>query len=312
MDASQIGFAFLFSIIAGLSTGIGSLISLVTKQPSLKYLSFSLGLSAGVMLYVSFIELLPEGFESIGELGGLLLFLGGLGFGALIDKLLPEVKNPHHLQGRTPCNEYKELLTAEASPLQPVKDSQILVLPNPKGGSRRGGQRHRHRYYGGAMLAEQTEKSSISSQQLYRTGMLTAIIIAIHNFPEGIATFGSSLADLSLGILVTVAIAIHNIPEGISVSIPIYCATGDRKKAFRYSFLSGLAEPVGALLGFLVLFPIMSEAVLGGMLSFIAGIMIFIAVDELIPTAHNCGHGHAALLGLVFGMGIMAISIILI
>ena len=305
MDASQIGFAFLLSIIAGLSTGIGSLISLAAKQPRLKYLSFSLGLSAGVMLYVSFIELLPEGFESIGEIGGLFVFLGGLGFGALIDKLLPEVKNPHHLQGCAPCNGCAEKSSVEVSP-------QILVLPDIEGEPRRRGQRHMRRHHGGAMVEELVEKVPPTSQQLYRTGTFTAIILAIHNIPEGIATFGSALSDLSLGILVAVAITIHNIPEGISVSIPLYCATGDRKKAFRYSFLSGLAEPLGALLGFLVLLPIMSDAVLGGMLCFVGGIMIYIAVDELIPTAHNCGHGHAALLGLIFGMAIMAVSIILL
>ncbi len=263
MDPATIGIAFSCSIFAGLSTGFGSLIAYFMRKPNLKYLAFSLGLSAGVMLYVSFVELLPEGMEAVGDGWGLLAFFIGIGLGALFDVILPEFDNSHHLKDCLACEEYDE-------------------------------------------------ETKSRKCKMMRTGVMTAIIIAIHNFPEGIATFGSALSDISLGLLVTIAIAIHNIPEGISVSIPIYYATGSRKKALQYSFISGLAEPLGATIGFLVLMPFLSEALLGSLLAFTAGVMIYIAVDELIPSAHGCGQGHEAIFGLCIGMGVMAVSIMLL
>ena len=146
---------------------------------------------------------------------------------------------------------------------------------------------------------------------LYRIGLLTAVTIAIHNFPEGLATFASALKDIKLGIPIAVAVAIHNIPEGIAVSIPIYYATGDRKKAFMLSFLSGLAEPLGALIGYLFLFLFFNDAVLGILLGSVAGIMVFISLDELLPAAREYGKPHYAIYGLVAGMMVMAVSLIL-
>jgi ZIP family zinc transporter len=145
-----------------------------------------------------------------------------------------------------------------------------------------------------------------------RTGLFTALVIAIHNFPEGLATFGTALTNVKLGIIIAIAIAIHNIPEGISVSMPIYYATKSKKKAFWYSFLSGIAEPVGAIIGFLILIPFLSEYVLGSMLAFVAGIMVYISIDELLPMAHEYGHNHTVVIGFVSGMLIMAISLLLI
>ena len=150
------------------------------------------------------------------------------------------------------------------------------------------------------------------SNKLFRTGILTAIIIAIHNFPEGIATFAAALNDLRLGIPIAIAIAIHNIPEGIAVSIPIYYATGNRKKAFFYSFLSGLAEPVGAIIGYLILLPFLNNTVYGILYALVAGVMVFISLDELLPAAREYGEHHLSIYGLVAGMGIMAISLLLI
>lgn len=144
-----------------------------------------------------------------------------------------------------------------------------------------------------------------------RLGVLTALAIAIHNFPEGIATFVSAFQDPGVAIPIVAAIAIHNIPEGIAVSVPIYQATGSRQKAFLYSFLSGLAEPIGALLGWLILIPIMSDMVYGIIFAGVAGIMVFISVDELLPASREYGEHHLSIYGLIAGMMVMATSLLL-
>lgn len=146
---------------------------------------------------------------------------------------------------------------------------------------------------------------------LMRAGGLTALAIEIHNFPEGLATFGTAISDLKLGVLITIAIAIHNIPEGISVSIPIFCATGNRKKEFIYSLIAGIAEPVGAVIGFLILMPFLSAGLLTGLLAFVAGIMVYISVDEILPMAHRYGHGHIVIIGMILGMFIIALSLLM-
>jgi ZIP family zinc transporter len=142
-------------------------------------------------------------------------------------------------------------------------------------------------------------------------GALTALAIAIHNFPEGIATFIAAIKDPNLGIAITVAVAIHNIPEGVSVSIPVYYATGDKKKAFKLSFISGLAEPLGALVGFLILMPFLNDVIFGVVFATVAGIMVYIALDELLPAAREFGQAHLSIYGLIAGMMVMAVSLIL-
>ena len=193
-----VGIALALTLLAGLSTGIGSAIAYFIRRPRIAYLSFALGFSAGVMIYVSFMELLPQAIAGAGQAQAVLFFFIGVAFIGLIDLLVPEPENPHNLEG----------------------------LDEPQGphGERR----------------------------LMRTGLLMALAIAAHNFPEGLATFAAGLTDTHLGVFIAVAVAIHNIPEGIAVSVPIFYATGNRKKAFTYSFLSGLAEPAGAALGYLV------------------------------------------------------------
>jgi len=146
---------------------------------------------------------------------------------------------------------------------------------------------------------------------LMRTGVLTALAIGIHNFPEGLVTFLGALVDPSLGISIAVAVAIHNIPEGISVSVPIFYATGNKRKAFTYSFLSGLAEPLGGLIGYFVLRPFINDIVIGILFAVVAGIMVFISLDQLLPTAREYGKGHTAIAGLVLGMAVMALSLLL-
>ncbi len=256
--SENVGIALALTLVAGLSTGIGSAIAYFIKHPKVLYLSFSLGLSAGVMIYVSFVELLPDAIEELGEQWSVLFFFIGIGFIALIDLLVPERENPHNYEG----------------------------LDEPK--------------------------SPDASHHLMRTGVMTALAIGIHNFPEGLATFASALSDVRLGVFIAVAIAIHNIPEGIAVSMPIYFATGNRNKAFLYSFLSGVSEPVGAIVGYLVLMPFLTPIVLAGTLAFVAGVMIYISLDELLPMAHRYGHGHLVISGVILGMLIMAVSLMIL
>lgn len=262
----NIWLAFGLTLLAGLSTGIGSVIALFAKKTNTKILAVSLGFSAGVMLFVSMIEMFANAQASLqtalGEKPGaaatVAAFFAGILLIALIDRLIPQKDNPH---------EVKKMDAAQAS---------------PKG-----------------------------EKKLLRTGLFTALAIAIHNFPEGLATFVSALQEPSLAIPIVVAIAIHNIPEGIAVSIPIYYATGNQKKAFCYSFLSGLSEPLGAVVGYLLLLPFMNEMVYGLLFAAVAGIMVFISLDELLPSAREYGEHHLSIYGLVAGMAVMAASLLL-
>ncbi|MCG8411206.1 MAG: zinc transporter ZupT, partial [Bacteroidales bacterium] len=154
-------------------------------------------------------------------------------------------------------------------------------------------------------------KEISKKSKLMKMGIFTALAIAIHNFPEGLATFTAALTDPSLGVAIAVAIAIHNIPEGIAVSVPIYYATKNKKKAFWYSFLSGLAEPVGALIGYLILMPFLTPTIFGVLFAGVAGIMVFISIDELLPAAREYGEHHLSIYGLVAGMAVMGISLLL-
>ena len=268
MELNHVLFAFGVTLFAGLSTGFGSTLAFFAKRTNTKLLSAALGFSAGVMIYVSFVEIFPQAkialMEQLGEARGywitVLSFFGGIIFIALIDKLVPDFENPH-----------------EAHRAEEMQESE---------------------------LAEQFRK-------LYRVGLFAAIAISIHNFPEGLATFFSALKDTKLGIAIGIAIAIHNIPEGIAVSIPIFYATGSRKKAFVYSFLSGLAEPLGALIGYAVLFSFFNDVMFGVLFASVGGIMVFISLDELLPAAREYGHYHIAAYGLVAGMAVMALSLLL-
>lgn len=263
-------FAFGLTIFAGLSTGIGSALAFFAKRTNTKFLSVALGFSAGVMIYVSMIEIFQKANVALAGAMGVqkgyyittLSFFGGIAFIALIDKLVPSFENPHE-----------------------IHKSEEMRDPHPT--------QHTHNH------------------KLYRMGMFSAIAIAIHNFPEGLATFASALQDPKLGIAIAVAIAIHNIPEGIAVSVPIYYATGNRKKAFYYSFLSGVSEPVGALIGYVIFFRYFNDIVFGVLFASVAGIMVFISLDELLPAAREYGEHHLSIYGLLAGMAVMAVSLLL-
>ncbi|PLT32836.1 zinc transporter ZupT [Bacillus sp. V5-8f] len=257
--------AFSLTLLAGLATGIGSVIALLTRKTNKKFLSLTLGFSAGVMIYVSLVEIFVKAktalVDSVGVQLGNWLTVGGFFAGmlliAFIDKFIPTHGNPHEHQK--------------------VEDMN----------------------------------SSVEETALLKMGTFTALAIAIHNFPEGIATFTSALQDPSLGMAIAFAIAIHNIPEGIAVAVPIYFATGNKKKAFKLSFLSGLSEPVGAVIAYLILMPFLNDVMFGMVFAAVAGIMVFISLDGLIPAAKKYDEGHVSIYGLIAGMAVMALSLLL-
>lgn len=266
---STIVYALALTLFAGLATGLGSLIAFFSKRTNTKFLSFALGFSAGVMIYIALIEIFVKAKDSLtvsmGETKGYLFtiigFFGGMLLIALIDRLIPKGENPHDVKK--------------------VEDLQQDI-------------------------------TMVEFTKLKKMGVFTALAIAIHNFPEGIATFMSAIEDPQLGFAIAIAVAIHNIPEGIAVAVPIYYATGDRKKAFKLSFLSGLAEPFGAIVAYLLLMPFLTDTMFGVIFAGVAGIMVFISLDELLPAAREYDEAHSSIYGVVLGMLVMAVSLSLI
>ena len=261
---SNLLLPFALTLVAGLSTGIGGGIALIAGHTNRTFLSVSLGFSAGVMIYVSMVELLDTAQAALGAHLGAKpgawatagCFFGGMLLIALIDWLIPSEDNPHE--------------------------------PRALDGAGQDGQGN-----------------------LARMGVLTALAIGVHNFPEGMATFFSALQEPNVAIPIVAAIAMHNIPEGIAVAVPVYQATRSRKRAMGLCLLSGLAEPVGAIAGWLLLAPFLNGAVLGAVFGMVAGIMVFISFDELLPAARAYGHHHLSIYGLISGMAVMAVSLLL-
>ncbi|MFW9781154.1 MAG: zinc transporter ZupT [Candidatus Heimdallarchaeota archaeon] len=272
-------FALLLSLLAGLSTTFGSIISFFMKNPSPKFLSFIMGFSAGVMILVSFVELLQASIETQGLFLGLVFFFLGMLIMFGIDMVV--------------SHQYE------------FEDS-IEYFINKNGEHKphlHYGHRHRRRYH------HRGEKREIN---LMKTSIFIFFGVFIHNFPEGIVTFIGTLTEANLGILLTIAIALHNIPEGIAVSVPIYASTLNKKKAFKWSFLSGMSEPLGAIITWIILFPFISEIVLSAMLGIVGGIMIYISLDELLPVSRSLAKEHYSILGIITGMFIMALSLLLL
>ena len=249
--------ALVLSFLAGAATSIGGLLAFVVKKDNFAALAIGLGFSAGVMLYVSFMEMMPQAQDTLSALYGknpgqwlaAAVFFGGIGLAFLIDQFMPT----HHVH----------------------------------------------------------EDALEQKNKLKHLGLFTALALAIHNFPEGLATFMASMENVTLGVSIAIAVAVHNIPEGIAVALPVYHATGSKSKAFWYSTFSGLAEPVGAVLGFLIFRAILHEAAFGVMFAGVAGIMVYISLDELLPTAHEYGEGHRVIGGVIAGMVIMALSLLI-
>jgi len=267
-------FATMLTFLAGFATSIGAILAFFSRKDNYFLLSIGMGFSAGVMIYVSFMEILVKSREFFtqiysseitGEILTIICFFLGIILTAFIDKIIPEDINPH----------------------EPKSNNQLQELKSD------------------------TKSSLLRNSKLRRTGIFTAIAIAIHNFPEGFATFVSALENPTIGITIAFAIAIHNIPEGMAVSLPIYHATGEKKKAFWYATISGLAEPLGAIFGFLFLLPFMGESTLGIIFGIVAGIMVYISFDELLPASRVYGNAHTTIVGISLGMFVMAISLVL-
>jgi ZIP family zinc transporter len=241
-------FALILTTIAGLSTTIGSFIAFIVKEPSKKFIALIMGFSAGVMILISFAELLQAGIETLGFLFGNTFFLIGMVLMLIIDVSIS------------------------------------------------------HKY-------EFEDNKGNFEDKLHKTSILVTIGIFVHNFPEGMVTFLAAIKNVDLGIILCFAIAVHNIPEGIAVAVPIYTSTKSRKKAFFWSFISGISEPIGALIIGLVLFPFINDFFLAIMLAIIGGFMVYISLDELLPASRECGFEHLSIIGIILGMIVMVISL---
>ncbi|HQO40030.1 MAG TPA: zinc transporter ZupT [Spirochaetota bacterium] len=267
METSNVLFAFGLTLFAGLSTGVGSLMVLMSKKFNPRFLAASLGFSAGVMIYVSLVEIFAKARVSLAGVYGdrtgywftVLAFFAGMAFITIIDRMVPSFENPHEI----------------------------------------------------ANIHEMVDSPAHGERKLLRMGIFSAIAIGIHNFPEGLATFIGALTDPAMGVSIAVAIAIHNIPEGIAVALPVYYATKSRGKAFLISASSGFAEPVGAILGYVLLRNFLPDLAFGWVFAAVAGIMVYISLDELLPTAEEYGEHHIAMGGLIGGMLVMSLSLVL-
>lgn len=263
---SNVAVAFVSSALAGLATMLGALIVFVSKSDNKKFLSSALGFSAGVMIFISFMEMMPMAQENFMKTMAdknaqwmvLASFFGSMAVFGLISHLVPEADAPHDIKTEHELEAQSEELALE------------------------------------------------------KVGLKSAIAIGIHNFPEGMVTFMTSLMDPAMGLSIAVAIAMHNIPEGIGVAAPIYFATGDKKRALWLTFLSGVSEPVGAILAYLLLRPFLTPALFGVVFGAISGIMVLISFDELLPASRAYGETHLSLLGLIFGMMVMGVSLIIL
>ena len=271
MNIHTVIMALTLTLVAGLSTGVGGILSMFQKRSSSRFLCASLGFSAGVMVYLSFVEILPEAIIFLQKTGkseqssnviALISFFTGVVIIGLIDRFVPSRDNPHEIP---------------------------TVLK----------------------MVDHTYDDNID-HHLMRTGVFSAIAITIHNIPEGLATFSSFMAEPHIGISIAIAIAIHNIPEGIAVAVPLYFATGKRRKSLIIATLSGLSEMLGALLGLLLFSVTNTNFMVGIVLAATAGIMIYISFDELLPTAERYGEHHLAIYGVLLGMFVMAISLLLL
>jgi ZIP family zinc transporter len=297
----EIWIAIGLTLFAGMATAIGSVIAFTAKRTNYRFLSIATGFSAGVMVYVSFVEIFPKGLESLtiryGDYWGHWMtaaaFFSGMLLIGLIDVMIPSAENPHETHTEE-----------ETAPLHdtsaPIPDFNPVCAGNESG------------------FLPNADNRDVKHNRLMRMGLFTAMAIAIHNLPEGLATFMAALQDPSLGVAIAIAVALHNIPEGISVSVPIFYATGNRKKAFVYSVLSGLSEPFGAVIAYMMLRIIFAGStgvipphLMGILFGGVAGIMVYISLDELLPTSRAYGKGHDSLFGLAGGMLVMALSLLL-
>lgn len=270
------GFAIVLSTLAAGSTTLGSVLGMAVRRPSAGFMGFSLGFSAGVMMFVSFAELLATAIGSVGFLPAVIAFFIGVAVMFVIDLVVPhEFISEHTIAFSEECF-----------------DQPAAAMGK--------GWHHRH-----------GKREQVEAARLLRTGILIALGIGLHNLPEGMATFAGAVKNRSLGIAIAVAIALHNIPEGLAVAVPVFCATGSRRKGLVLSTLTGAAELAGAVIAALVLMPFLTGTLVNLLLAGVGGLMVFISFDELIPGSYAYGHEHLSVAGVLSGMMVMATSLVL-
>lgn len=260
------------TIVVGLSMGLGGLLSFFINNLNKKFLAITLSFAAGIMIYVSFMEMLPEGVhlieDYIGERGNLVAlgwFFGGMFMTAILEKIVHIFAGEYHDHNHGDHSHHK----------------------------------HDHKH----------EKHDHNGEHLSKLGILSAVAIAIHNIPEGLALFTAGLKDIKLAFPIAAAVIIHNIPLSVAISLPLYYSTGSKKKAFLYTLLVGLCQPIGAILGYAVLSTVFNDLIVGTLFSIVAGIMVFVALDELLPSSQKYEDHHLSVYGAILGMIVMAISL---
>ncbi len=275
MEISNVMLSFALTLIVGLSMGVGSLFSFFVKETNKRFLAIALSFSAGIMIYVSFMAILPEGIElletTMGNMGqyiALLGFFGGMFLTAIMEKLVHKYAGGIHDHGGHSHEEHSN-------------------------------EEHNHE--------EHADKHE--GEHLSKLGLMSAVAIAIHNLPEGLAIFTAGLKDITLALPIAAAVIIHNIPLSIAISVPIYYSSGSKKKAFTYSLLVGLCQPLGAVIGYLLFSRFFTDTLFGFLFSVVAGIMIFVSLDELLPASQKYEDHHLSVYGAIAGMIVMAISL---
>lgn len=268
MEISNIVLSFILTLVVGLSMGVGSLLSFIVKGENKRFLALSLSFSAGIMIYASFMAILPEGIELIemhvhhdrGHTIGLIAFFGGMVITAFLEKLV-------HSMGEVPGHDHHH--------------------------GHKDGHSHSHNH----------------GEHLSNLGIMSAIAIAIHNLPEGLAIFTAGLRDVTVAIPIAAAVILHNIPLSIAISVPIFYSTKSKKKAFLYTLMVGLCQPLGAIIGYLLLSNFFNDMLFGILFAIVSGIMVFVSLDELLPTSQKYEDHHISVYGAIAGMIVMAMSL---
>jgi ZIP family zinc transporter len=269
--------ALSITVGAGIATVFGSFLVIFARHTNTRLLAFGLAFAGGAMVYVSLVEIFFKAqIAFAGSLPDKQAYAWATFWffvGVMLLVVIDRfVPNPH-----------------ASMDSDQVREAGDLDAPHA----------------GLTMVDRQRE------QLLRRVGLMSALAITAHNLPEGLATFFATLESPSVGLPLALAIAIHNIPEGVSIAVPVFYATGSKKKAVLASLLSGMAEPVGALVGYLILAPFLSDAVFGAVFGLIAGAMVYLALDELLPAARAYAKGHETVYGMVIGMAAIAASLVL-
>lgn len=270
--------ALSITVGAGLATVVGGLIVIFASRTHTRLLAFGLAFAAGAMVYVSLVEIFTKShlaFAAVMPDKQAYAYATLWFFVGMIALVAIDVlvPNPHPSMDEATAKDAASRAYQAAAGLTLVDRNREMVLK--------------------------------------RVGLMAALAITAHNLPEGLATFFATLDDPVVGMPLALAIAVHNIPEGVSIAVPVFYATGSRSKAIFATLISGMAEPVGALLGYLILAPFMSDFVFGGLFGIIAGVMVFLALDELLPAARLYAKGHETVYGIVLGMAAIAASLVL-